>query len=851
MKRRMALGIVVGVVACWCGSIAAQQPRSVDETRNTKYELANAAYRLAVQIAKDEVQVTLDDEQSALRLAEGPYFYRTWRRGNAQVSDYRGLTGVSADLAGSRLTIRGKIAGLEVEQIFELPLDRLILEERFLVHNRSDARVQLADFQAAFVRRLTDGAGKVLPELAADRFVAVPFRAKPDDAKNTYNDFSTADLINKKGYEVRVTCEQRYDRVPADRRQSEGWAWTHGPYTLGISKFDQENMQWSVLTVDRDDRKASLRFGGVAMIDGEPADLGRIQPGQTVRLGVTRYQTVSGPYQEAMYAFRGFLDENGCRFPKGFNPPVHWEQLYDMEGAWDDRLHRYTKAVVEEEARKGVAYRCEALYLDPGWDTGFATFFWGDQWLGPRKAFVAEVQSKYGLKVSLHTPLASWMSVRGPMGPDLAPPTYPATALRRAPLMVDALAPRVPALDRGRRNLALLPSAKANASSVWADGTMPIHQVRHLNDGWYGNGASWIAKTAKAWAEIDLGASYTISRVRLSNDQAKQYADRKAVDYRVLAATKYDAQSDGAAWKAVAEVSGEPLLGIREFSFAPCQARWVRVQIEKSVPNEPRLDEIQIYEDQPLAAKDVAAWESQPRRTAPQRKIGASTICLGSKAYLDEAARRLLDNCADGVVYLMFDGNWYQGGCDDPTHGHPVPFTKEDHVRANLELARRVHEKYPAVLIEMHDMMMGGANPRNTPVYYKYGLPGSYDLNWGFELMWNPLDDITSGRARSLYYYNLSCNVPIYLHIDLRKDTPGCVVLWWYASTCRHLGIGGTHRDPAVAAAQKTAMRRYHELEPFFKRGEFYGINEEVHLHVLPEKRRLLRTCSICRIARA
>ena len=96
------------------------------------------------------------------------------------------------------------------------------------------------------------------------------------------------------------------------------------------------------------------------------------------------------------------------------------------------------------------------------------------------------------------------------------------------------------------------------------------------------------------------------------------------------------------------------------------------------------------------------------------------------------------------------------------------------------------------------------------------------------------MDDITSGRARSLYYYNLSCNVPIYLHIDLRKDTLGCVVLWWYASTCRHLGIGGTHRDPAVATAQKTAMSRYHELERFFKRGEFYGINKEVHLHALP-----------------
>jgi hypothetical protein len=673
MKRSIALGIVVGVVACWCSSIEAQQPRPVDRTPDAKYELANAAYRLAVQVAKDEVRVTLDDKQSGLRLAEGPYFYQAKRFATDDVvAIYRGLTGVSVDLAGSRLTIRGKIAGLDVEQVFEAPADRPILEERFLVHNRTDVRVRLADFQAAFVRPLTDGAGKVLPELAADRFVAVPFRAKPDDPKGTYNDFSTADLIEKKGYEVRVKCEQRYDRVPADRRQSEGWAWTHGPYTLGISKFDQENMQWSVLAVDREDRRASLRVGGVAMIDGEPSDLGRIQPGQTVRLGVTRYRTVAGGYPEAMYAFRGFLDEKGCRFPKGFNPPVHWEQLYDMEGAWDDRLHRYTKAIVEKEAQKGVAYHCEALYLDPGWDTGFATFLWGDQWLGPRKVFVAEMQSKYGLKVSLHTPLASWMSVGGPMGPDIAPATYPAAALRKAP---------------------------------------------------------------------------------------------------------------------------------------------------------------------PMAAKDAAAWESQSLRARPNPKIGASTVCLGSKAYLDEAARRLLDNCADGVVYLMFDGNWYQGGCNDPAHGHPVPFTKEDHMRANLELARRVHEKYPAVLIEMHDMMMGGANPRNTPVYYKYGLPGSYDLNWGFELMWNPMNDITSGRARSLYYYNLSCNVPIYLHIDLRKDTPGCVVLWWYASTCRHLGIGGTHRDPAVVAAQKTAMRTYHELEAFFKRGDFYGINEEVHLHALPEEK--------------
>jgi hypothetical protein len=831
MMKRSAVCAWLLVSVCW----NLGDPRA--QAAGSKLQLENAAYRLAVECAAGQVRVTLDDRQSGLRVADGAYLYRAQRQNDKETCS--GLKNAVASLDGRRLTIRGTLAGLNVEHVFDLPADRPILEERVTLYNKSDAPIALRDLHMGLVRTLTDGAGRILPELAEDRFVAVPFRARPDDLKPSYNDFSAADLIQKKGYEIRVNPDLKYDRVPANLRQSEGWAWTHGGHTLGIFKFDQSNMQWSVLTTEKDGQNASLRFGGVRMIDGEPSELGRIQPGEKVQLGCTRYQTTPGGYERAMYAFRAFLDENGCRFPKNFNPPVHWEQLYDMEGAWDDRLHRYTKAIVEREAEKGVAYSCEALYLDPGWDTGFATFLWGEAWLGPRKAFVDEMQSKYGLKVSLHTPLATWMSINWPMGPQIAPQTYPAESRRKAPVIPNPNVTRSPAADRGQRNLALLPDAKASASSLWADGSNLLHQTAHLNDGWRGNAASWIAKAATGWAEIDLGATYSIGRVRLLNDAAKEYSDRKPVDYRVLVATQYNADSNAATWKPVAAVSGEPLVGSRDFGFAPTEARWVRVQISKSESNEPRLDEIEIFEDRTLAEQDVAAWESRVRGAATPPaacKQGASTICLSSKAYLDEAAKRLLANCADGVVYLMYDGNWWQGGCEDTTHGHPVPLTKEDHMRANVDLARRVHEKYPNVLIEMHDMMMGGSNPRNTPVYYKYGLPGSYDLNWGFELMWNPMEDITSGRARSLYYYNLGCNVPVYLHIDLRKDVVGCPVLWWYASTCRHLGIGGTHKDPTVVVAHKAAMHTYRELARFFKRGDFYGINEEVHLHALPDE---------------
>jgi hypothetical protein len=401
------------------------------------------------------------------------------------------------------------------------------------------------------------------------------------------------------------------------------------------------------------------------MRDGEPSSLHGIPPGGSVALGVTRFQTVRGGWTQASYALRAFLDENGCRFPDGFNPPVHWNELYDNlewnlgtpgrpAGKRMTRPVTYTRALMLEEAAKAKAYGCESLYLDPGWDTDFGTFLWGEEWLGDRKDFIREVRERYGLHVSLHCPLATWMSLDG-----------------------------------------------------------------------------------------------------------------------------------------------------------------------RGVPHWP-LDACRMDEDGNLVRADT--WTDEP----------VESLCLGSRQYLDEAERRLLAHCADGVVYLMFDGNWWNGGCWNPDHGHPVPYTKEDHCRANLDLARRIHDKYPDVLIEMHDMITGGSVVRYTPVYYKYGLPGSYDDNWGLELMWRTMDDIHSGRARALYDYNLGCNVPIYLHVDLRDDNEHCLVLWWYASTCRHLGIGGTHDDPRVAEAHKEAMKRYRRLDRFYKRGDFYGAGAEVHFHALP-----------------
>ena len=94
---------------------------------------------------------------------------------------------------------------------------------------------------------------------------------------------------------------------------------------------------------------------------------------------------------------------------------------------------------------------------------------------------------------------------------------------------------------------------------------------------------------------------------------------------------------------------------------------------------------------------------------------------------------------------------------------------------------------------------------------------------------------VVSRRAGSLYYFNLAYGIPVYLHIDLRSDNSQAVGFWWFASTCRHLGIGGKSKDPAVWAAHKNAMKTYNELKRFFAQGVFYGLDETVHCHTLPD----------------
>ena len=95
---------------------------------------------------------------------------------------------------------------------------------------------------------------------------------------------------------------------------------------------------------------------------------------------------------------------HGC--PAGFDPPVHWNELYDNRLWWlpdeqqnnpEMRKRYYTLADMKDEAAKAKAIGCEALYMDPGWDTSFASKLWDDTRLGSYKSFTEMLRRYYGL----------------------------------------------------------------------------------------------------------------------------------------------------------------------------------------------------------------------------------------------------------------------------------------------------------------------------------------------------------------------------------------------------------------------------------------------------------------------
>jgi len=89
-------------------------------------------------------------------------------------------------------------------------------------------------------------------------------------------------------------------------------------------------------------------------------------------------------------------------------------------------------------------------------------------------------------------------------------------------------------------------SVKSSGDTVVAD----VHELRHINDGSYGNTRSWMSnEVGQGWIELEFAEPQTIDRVAWGRDRQGQYQDRLAIDYRI------EVCAQGSDWQTVADPS--------------------------------------------------------------------------------------------------------------------------------------------------------------------------------------------------------------------------------------------------------------------------------------------------------
>ncbi|HEY6170155.1 MAG TPA: PSD1 and planctomycete cytochrome C domain-containing protein, partial [Verrucomicrobiae bacterium] len=103
--------------------------------------------------------------------------------------------------------------------------------------------------------------------------------------------------------------------------------------------------------------------------------------------------------------------------------------------------------------------------------------------------------------------------------------------------------------DMSGRNVALA-SAGTTVTSSGDTIVADRHELRHINDGQYGNSRSWMSnEKGKGWVVLEFTAEHTIDRVVWGRDRDGKFTDRLATDYLIEVA---DASGE---WRAVADAT--------------------------------------------------------------------------------------------------------------------------------------------------------------------------------------------------------------------------------------------------------------------------------------------------------
>ncbi len=381
--------------------------------------LTNDALALTIETRPHYNPRRLVDADSGRAYADSDY---VWSDGVAATLTEPAQTTTAPD-GTITATLRLRQGDLAITHTFTLPgAEPNVIVETLTLHNPGATALDTSAFACGFAKVVRAGHGW-RPDVTDAHLCEMPYRRHPETGE--LRDFTIPALLQTPSWYSPVRSPI-YNRQPSGAYGSEAWAWYGGGTALLLSKYNADALEWSVLEPFKrvgagGEEQTTLRFGGAARWKlGDPEGAASLAPGASFTFGVTRYSLLRGDWEAAFADYRRHTERLGHRLPADYNPPVHWNELYDnpywwavLSDGWHaDRPERraalYDLAAMQVEIDKAAEIGCEGFYLDPGWDTDFGSTVWDETRLGKQTDFAKMLRDKYGMALALHTPLAPW-----------------------------------------------------------------------------------------------------------------------------------------------------------------------------------------------------------------------------------------------------------------------------------------------------------------------------------------------------------------------------------------------------------------------------------------------------------
>ena len=307
------------------------------------------------------------------------------------------------------------------------------MEEQIRLRNRTGATIHLAKFRGRISAVGRGQVGPRLPELAGDRWVAVPLRHRADFSRVL--DFSLAELIAEPGQEYRPAESWRRKKV-VRRGSSRGRRLGLDPWRSHTRRLQLQSGN-DVLQC-RGGREGPGRCHSAVRRRCHGLRANRrhsrgSHPGRSSIWASHATSRFAGGFVPAAYAFRALLDEKVAAFPPATTRPFTGSSFMTWKGPGTIGPTATPAPWWRKRQPRDVITIVRHFTSIPGWDTSFGSFLWGQDWLGPQEEFAE--QDPHDLRSEAGSPLphapVGLISPGMSMGP-FKPEDWPAACRRHA-----------------------------------------------------------------------------------------------------------------------------------------------------------------------------------------------------------------------------------------------------------------------------------------------------------------------------------------------------------------------------------------------------------------------------------